>query len=286
MRTRPMLAHAITVHGAKSLAAYMAALKRVVAACASDDFWMEEKYDGHRVLIAKSEHAVRAWNRPHEGRDAVVCNLEAHLVAAVRDLPDGFYDGERIVPGGMSTDVGRRDRAHAVRLVLFDVMELLGVDVTSKTARERRELLTLAVEHHVRATDNPLISVPVRLEVSMDTVRDIWIRGGEGAIIKRAAAPYQRRRSKDWQKVKRLGHTVVTIIGFESGERGPYARTKVRDRDGREFTVSTLDRATIADISRNPAAYVRKRLVIHYTERMPSGAYRHPGWDHLAGAEE
>lgn len=35
-----------------------------------------------------------------------------------------------------------------------------------------------------------------------DTARDVWMRGGEGLMLKCPDAPYTRARSKAWQKVK------------------------------------------------------------------------------------
>jgi len=37
---------------------------------------------------------------------------------------------------------------------------------------------------------------------ALDFARRIWMKGGEGAILKDAEAPYRRNRSPDWRKVK------------------------------------------------------------------------------------
>jgi len=130
--------------GRRARAAQATAIKPMLASAmrrgtlsdyGTDEWVLEEKYDGHRVLVHKAGDTATAWNRPRAGKDALPRQLAAPIVAALRHLPDGLYDGELVAPGGRSWDVARLDTDKA--LVLFDVLEVLGEPVTSKPLAQR-----------------------------------------------------------------------------------------------------------------------------------------------------
>lgn len=248
---------------------------------------LEEKFDGHRVLIRKNG-TVRAWSRPGAGKEPLVRDLPAHLTAAVEHLPDGVYDGELVVPGGGSWDVTRLDKRESLRLVLFDAVELLGQDLTRQTYADRRALLAQAVAHHdVRSAGERLITAPEPLPVSDESVQSIWARGGEGAILKRLASPYRSGwRTPDWVKVKRSASVTLTVVGFEAGKNGAHSAVLLRGDDGLETKVKTKDNATLRAIAADPDSFIGRRLVVSYTEKTPSGSLRHGMWDHFAGVGE
>ncbi len=269
---KPMLASAMT--------------KASFSQFVDDPAWvLEEKFDGHRVLIDRHGATTDVWSRPRAGKTALRRTVPAPLMAALAHLPDGQYDGELVTPGGRSWDVARLDTEK--RVVLFDVLAVQGQRVMAQPYTERRALLELAVAHYTEATGADLVTVPTVGPVTADAVAAIWSRGGEGAILKRTAATYQPgRRSDDWLKVKRVGAAVCTIVGFEAGKSGPYAVTKLRADDGHETTVKTKDNATMAAAAADPDAFIGRRLVVAYCERTDSGRFRHGVWDHLAGAGE
>jgi ATP-dependent DNA ligase len=251
----------------------------------SPEWTLEEKYDGHRVVVRKAGDRVQAWSRPKAGNLALARELPADVERAVRTLPDGLYDGELIVRGGRSWDVSRLTTTKA--LVLFDVCELLGQSTIRKTYRERRELLALALQHYDAPADASPLFMPTTEPVCVEAVQAIWARGGEGAILKRLSSTYQPgRRSDDWVKVKRAGSAVLTITGYEAGKCGEYSKVTLRADDGRETSAKTKDNATRAAIAANPQSFIGRRLVIAYTELTDTGSFRHGVWDHLAGAGE
>lgn len=260
----------------------------------TDDWVLEEKFDGHRVIVRKDGQDITAWSRPRAGKDAIVRSLPEAVVTALCFMPNGVYDGELVTPGGRSWDVARLDTRKV--LVLFDVIEVLGYSVVDQSWEQRRGMLMVAEEHAVQQWPATLGEMPLRLTnpepVCHEAVDAIWARGGEGAIIKRRLARYQPgRRSSDWLKVKRAASAVLTITGFEAGKLGPYAVTCLRHADGRETTVKTLDNDTMADIAKNPARYIGQKLVIAYCELTDTGSFRHGmwkdvEWDHLAGPGE
>lgn len=273
---KPMLASAMT--------------KGEFADYCNDCWLLEQKFDGHRVIVRKRGEDVIAWSRPRSGKDALVRQLPARLADAVRHLPDGIYDGELVTHGGKSWDVSRVDADKV--LVLFDVIELMGQSVIAPTSRnrvyhERRAALRLAVEHHARRVDEPLITVPDSVPVSWEAVETIWAQGGEGAILKRVNSTYQPgKRSADWVKVKKSGSAVLTLIGYEAGKCGPYSVLKLRADDGRETTVKTLTNALRAEIAGAPSTFIGRRVVLSFCELTDSGSFRHGIFDHFAGEGE
>lgn len=266
------------------------------------DWAMEEKYDGHRVIVAIAdlggETAVRAWSRPaaRSGNRIIARELPVHVRENLKWFPVGTYDGELIIPGGMShnvVDAALEDRA---QLVLFDVMKLLGRDVTREPYTVRRSYLVEIFKRASKATAKA-VTLAAQLMPSMKEVERIWKRGGEGGILKRRSAPYQPgRRSPDLVKVKKLQETVVTVIGFEAGECGPYSKVLVVDGQGRKTSVKTLNSRELRKFAEEAGAgtghaalvpkhckrqvhpAIGRRLRIKFTDIIDETSYRHPRW--------
>jgi hypothetical protein len=269
---KPMLASAMT--------------KGTFADYCTPAYALEQKFDGHRVIIRKGPGTVLAWSRPRSGKAALIRTLQHALVDAIGYLPHGVYDGELVTAGGRSWDVARLETEKT--LVLFDVLEIMGRSVVGESYTTRRELLTLALDHYLTVLDGPpLLAMPSSQPVCWEAVEAIWQRGGEGAILKRVAAPYQPgKRSADWLKVKKVGSAVLTVNGFEAGKNGPYSVLKLRGADGQETTVKTLTNALLAAIEAAPSSFIGRRVVISYCELTDTGSYRHGIFDHFAGEGE
>lgn len=245
-----------------------------------DAAWvMEEKYDGHRMLLVVNG-AVRAWSRPGADRPAAERALPPALLAELSALPKGVYDGELYIPGGTSSDVTRLDRAGDLRFVLFDIAESLGVDVTMHTLERRRKFLALAVLH----VAGERVELAAQHPVTLDRVQAIWSAKGEGAILKRLDSTYKSGfRTPAWVKVKGVDAAVLEIVGFDEGKRGPRSVVVLRDAAGIETKASVRGNAMLAQAS---DAWIGQRLVISYMGRTPTGSYRHPVFDHFAGVGE
>jgi hypothetical protein len=243
---------------------------------------MEEKFDGHRQVVTVRRGMVESRSRAGNNRA-----LPAHILSVMEEMPDGVYDGELLVPGGKASDVTRLELRDKLVLVLFDALEMDGEDLLGRTYLDRRSLLAGAF---IAATVAGVGAVRVAeaFAVSRAQVETIWARGGEGVVIKRADSTYQPgARSADWVKVKKAGAAVVTIRGFVTGDTGiAYGKCEVMDDAGRAFSVKTLNNATIREVAADPGSFVGRRLVIKFNERLASGAFRHPMFDHLAGEEE
>lgn len=245
---------------------------------------LEEKLDGHRCTVVVTAQAVKAYSRPRAGGHAAnVRHLPPHIVAELRGFPEGIYDGELVAPSGKAWDVvtvGAR-----LVFVIFDVLEMSGLDLTDCGYTERRAALLDALG--TLRGGQTAVSTVVSDPPTWARVVAIWKRGGEGVILKRTASTYRPgHRSPDWIKVKASHAATLTITGFEAGRLGPFSKLCLRDVDGHETTVKTLGNALLRDLARAPASFIGRRVVISYQEKTPSGSYRHGIFDHFAGAGE
>jgi len=92
---------------------------------------------------------------------------------------------------------------------LFDILWLDGYDVCGLPLRTRKSLLlgTLDFEDPVRFT-------PHRVKNGMEYFRQACQKNWEGLVVKRADSRYEHRRSKAWQKFKRVNEQELVICGY------------------------------------------------------------------------
>jgi len=177
--------------------------------------WVYEvKWDGVRVLADTTRGSLHLLSRT--GRDVTVTYPELAGLAAVQG---GVLDGEIVameagIPSfeALGERMHVRDPARAATLadrrpvayLVFDVLELYGVDLTRRSFDERRATL--------ERLDLP---APAQLSPLYPDVDDLWQvtleHGLEGVLAKRRASTYQPgRRSPDWVKAShRLTRTAV-----------------------------------------------------------------------------
>lgn len=246
---------------------------------------LEEKLDGHRVIVINDGRTVTAFSRPRAGgTGANARQLPPPIVALLESMTPGVYDGELVVPGGTSSDVVIKGAA--LVLVLFDVLALRDQRLINGPYSTRRAQLLDQLRHLPKRQQ--LISTVESVRPRWVHVEAIWKRGGEGAILKRLGSPYRPGyRSPDWLKVKAQAHATLRLVGFEVGKSGPYSTLRLlEESSGITTTVKTLGNAMLAEVSANPQAYVGRRVVITYQQRTASGTFRHGIFDHFAGEGE
>lgn len=182
---------------------------------------MEPKLDGWRFQMHISGPAfedVAPLIRGYAGRNGTKYDVPKHLQASLADVPaDTILDGELIVPGGASTDVPNRlaNGGRDLVYVAFDVLRLMGHDVTGKTWRQRRAMLDMIGDHCADGAFQIIEAVPVD-----QAVLDEWIAaGGEGAVVKSPDDVY-RPGVRGWHKVKPTLTMDATVIGWKHGEGG------------------------------------------------------------------
>lgn len=260
---------------------------------------VEEKFDGHRIVVQVNQNRglhLTAWSRAGNVRP-----LPDHLMHGFRGFPNGIYDGE-LMGGDRSYGVTDLRNRNSLHYVMFDVLELDGVDTTVLAYVKRRALLMgvfTGVEKGEFPSDAILraqsVDVPSS-NVLHKMKRNIWDAGGEGIVLKRLSGIYvPGKRSPDFLKLKKLQSTVCTVVGFAPGageiiDRGPYAKIIVRDSAGTEFSVKTLNDEELHKLEMRGTLPVSvfgkwqhpdigRELRIEFHERNASGKYREPRWD-------
>jgi bifunctional non-homologous end joining protein LigD len=178
------------------------------------DGWMyEPKWDGHRVLVRRAGgtfDAISSTGKPKLPQWPWL----ATAVAAATDH-DVVLDGEVIAydEEGRHTfqSVARADRPHA--LVVFDLLELDGVDLRDRPWSERRELLEASVRPAAPLSITPVSDDADVMEAATRAQRF------EGMVAKRTTSVYQSgRRAPSWVKVKFVNRQEMVVGGYKLGE--------------------------------------------------------------------
>lgn len=184
--------------------------------------WVFEiKFDGYRMLARAEEGAIRLLTR--NGND-----WTSRLPALVRalqsmELPDGWYDGEIIMPGrdtpaDFQALQGAFDTRRTEQIVyyLFDLPYCAGHDLRNVPLEQRREVLRRIVERKPHANvrfSEVFESPPAQILASACRL------GLEGVIAKRRESGYVCRRSSDWIKLK-CAHRQEFVIGGWTDPKG------------------------------------------------------------------
>lgn len=271
---------------------------------------VEEKYDGHRIIMRVANGVVNAWSRTGKER-----RIPKQILEAALKLPDGIYDGEFVVDteqNARSYGVSDLSNEHKLCYIVFDILESHGTSTLTYTQGTRSAMVRSAVPPHgaVRAIEQVEINNEQQL---VDFLSEVWARDGEGAIIKDLQGKYEPgKRRRCWMKIKALHSAEMTCMGFVASKglienRGPFAIIVLRDDEGfftmtktrnmeqlalfeREFNEAglVLDDALYSSaviggrkvefLTTHPRVGMRCR--IEYQERTPDGSYRSPRFDH------
>lgn len=255
---------------------------------------VEQKYDGHRLIVEIGEQelgvgsikSIQAWSRGGLYRE-----LPKYLVEELAKLPVGIYDGELISANQKSYHV--KTKTEQLRYIIFDVLSLLGQDITQFWIWSARR--ALLEETFNRVALGPSLAISEIHHVSSRADIDkhaklVWALGGEGLIVKDVSAKYRPgKRGTEFMKVKALGSAVLKLVGFEKSKgekvyRGPCAVMVLEDADGNRTKVKTLNDAMCHELNsqhdpdrRHPA--IGRQVRIEFQERTPDGSYRHPRMD-------
>lgn len=276
---------------------------------------VEMKWDGMRVLCATDPDADRIELRTRSGAHVTAsfpelrALLEAAPVPAVLDAevvalgPTGAPDF-----GLLQSRLGLDDTPPAgavpVGLLVFDVLEVSGNDLTGLPYDARREALATVLTPAGGIAISEVVDLP--WDEALATSREL---GLEGLVLKRRTSTYQAgRRSRDWRKVKHVEHADVLVVGWSPGE-GDRASTlgslllAERDGDGlryvgrvgtgfRDATLTRLAATLTADEAGAPllddvpsdvardARWVAHPLAaeVEHSGRTRTGSLRHPVW--------
>ncbi|WP_436775078.1 non-homologous end-joining DNA ligase [Yinghuangia sp. YIM S09857] len=275
-----------------------------------DAGWLfERKLDGVRVLAVRDGHGARLLSRGGHPRNTTYPEVAEGL--AEQSCPRFAVDGEIVAMHGGRTDFSllqqrsgitdpRVARASGIKVFyyVFDLLSVDGFDTTRLPQRTRKALLRDTLDFTA-----PLRFTPHRNHWDEAMLADACARGWEGLIAKRAAAPYVRRRSPDWLKLKCGGGQEFVVGGYTdpTGSRvgfgalllGYYQAGRLRyaGKVGTGYDTKTLldlagrlehlrtERSPFADPVRERAVHwVRPELVaqVGFSEWTRDGRLRHP----------
>ena len=180
----------------------------------TDEWLYEVKLDGIRALAVKDGNSVRLYSR--RPREITVDHPE--IVQALRKLPiDQFVlDGEIVAldnEGRSSFQLlqnFRRDDVPVV-YVLFDILNVSGIDVTSHPLESRRKMLRKALSK----PKQPLRLSPLLQGDPHRIWHEVQRLGLEGIIAKQKLSYYESgRRSGAWKKIKAQNEQEFVIGGY------------------------------------------------------------------------
>ena len=189
---------------------------------ADEHNWIYEiKFDGYRMLTRAENGEVRLFTR--NGNDWTHKLRDLAQALQAMDLPDGWYDGEIIMPGervpaDFQALQGAFDSARTADIIyyLFDIPYCAGYDLREVPLEERRAVLQRVVER--KPQDKVRFSAVFEAKAA-DVVECACRLGLEGVIAKRRNSAYLTRRSSDWVKLK-CGHRQEFVIGGYTDPKG------------------------------------------------------------------
>lgn len=183
--------------------------------------WVHEvKWDGMRVLVEAKGGSLTITSRT--GRDVTVAYPELAPLAELYD--DMLLDGELVaLVDGRPSFAGLTERMHVtsarratqlaasrpVTLMVFDLLRLLGQDLTGQPWSARRRLLEQL------EIDAPRWQVPPTHDDGEGLLAATAEQGLEGIVSKRRTSTYAAgRRSPDWLKRPHRDSESVVIGGW------------------------------------------------------------------------
>ena len=191
------------------------------------DRWIYEiKFDGYRMLTRTEAGKIQLVTR--NGNDWTRKLPELARALEGMDLPDGWYDGEIIMPGDRAPAdfqalQGAFDSARTADIAyyLFDLPYCAGQDLREVPLVERREVLQRVLE---RKPSGKVRFSAVFEALPNEILASVCRLGLEGVVGKRRSSAYVNRRSADWIKLK-CGQRQEFVIGGFTDPKG--SRTSI-----------------------------------------------------------
>jgi bifunctional non-homologous end joining protein LigD len=242
----------------------------------------EFKWDGIRALVDVSHSRTVITSRAQNDIGAGYPEL-GHFGAGLEDaLLDGeivAFDAGRPSFARLQTRMHLRDPSALTRLaaecpvtfIVFDLLRLYGVDVTSRPLTERRETLERLAEVHSGWTLSPSFDDGPATEAAARQ------HGLEGVVAKRLASRYRPGlRTADWVKVKFIQRDDFVVVGWEADRTEPGRLSSLLlGCHGRHGLV--LAGKVGSGLTVQSAAELQRRLLARASCPLPTPPPRSPG---------
>jgi len=241
------------------------------------DKWIAEtKEDGDRVRLMFKDGKVRLSNRRY--RDVTATYPELHdfhtdhsqvfldgEVCVFRDGISQFNEGITFRSHCKSPDSVRSAMAkYPVTFVIFDILELDGVDLRGKPLSERRKYLEALNLSHPN----------IEVSEQFTDIKDAWDKvvksGAEGLILKHVNSLYKEGfRNSNWKKVKNIKEIDLRFTKYEVNPRG----ITVENSDGHRCLVGGRHQHEVRTMIDKIG---EATLTIRHLGKTKAGKYRQP----------
>lgn len=277
------------------------------------DGWAYEcKWDGVRALADLTTDGMQITGRS----ERPITTTYPELWGLADACPDALLDGEVVAfADGRPSFAALQPRMHAradvarrlsestpVTYLIFDVIRLYGVDLTSRPYAERRSTLERL------GLDGAFWTVPPSFDDGDATLAASRDQGLEGVVAKRVTSGYRPgARSTDWVKMRLTRRQAFVVGGYERGTGGRTDRigslclgyhdsgalryagqvgsglndAVLRELQHRLTTLRRADSPFVGELSRDESRGVvwcdpQVVVDVEYVEWTPTGRLRHP----------
>ena len=205
-------------------------IEAIAHVAAPEEWIVEDKYDGIRAQIHRSETRTRIFTRGKEDASAAFPEL-VEALSGLRGtaILDGeilaWRDGRALPFGVLQQRIARKRVSTALRgevpvvFVAYDLLYRDGTLLLDQPIEDRRRRL----EEDLRET-GPLVMISPQVAIGSHQELDGLFaqareRNNEGLVLKRRGSPYEAgRRTGVWCKVKRaFGSLDVVVTAAEQG---------------------------------------------------------------------
>lgn len=256
---------------------------------------MELKLDGWRAVATKEgPGSVRLHTRSGNQIQSVpyLCGALDHVIPNRTVLDGEIFDPTSLRNGwnrvqsicSLEVSVHVPSAASpALAMCVFDVMELMGSDVTSMTLRDRRTLM----ERFVPARSDGAVQLIEQMRPTVEKLDELLEAGHEGVVVKRLDSTYRAGRGRDWVKVKPAvdEEMDVMVVACPLDGNGKYAgqvgAIVFQLPNGKLGRASGMDDSERYDMSVNPTNWIGKTIEIRHWGVTVTGSLRHPVFSRL-----
>lgn len=181
------------------------------------DWLYEVKWDGLRCLARVADGALTMTSRSAKS-DYV--DRFPQIAALLAQWPDVVLDGELVVldDRGRSSLGSISNRAGA-KFIVFDVLELMGNDLTKTPLKARRRVLEDTLFDVFKVAGGDRIAVSPTFDNPDELMEIVGQEDLEGMIAKQRSGLYLEG-SRSWIKIKRRNQQEFVVLGWVPGKGG------------------------------------------------------------------
>ncbi len=207
----------------------------------SEDWLIEPKYDGERIIAQREGEKITLWTR----RDIQVSYKFPEIIAALKRNIKGenwILDGELTVSGGFRELLKRNvedkfkisilSRKIPATYHIFDILEWDSKEVREMPLIERKSLLLKAVN-----LDEFIDLVNFQDANDVKKQLDSYLNQGfEGVVLKKTYSHYEPgKRSGQWLKIKKQDTIDVHVVGATKSTGSIAFGALILKKDGKFF---------------------------------------------------